>query len=69
MNRRDMNFIRATARGIAQAMDALKNQPEQAIISALTEMTADHEPPLKAQECAYYAVMYLAAHDWEVPEK
>lgn len=69
LNRRDMNFIRATARGILEAMDAMKENPESAIIAALTEMTTDPERPLRSREVGYYAVMYLAAHDWEIPDK
>lgn len=65
MNGRQMNFIRATARGILQAMDDLKADERAAMLRALTDMTAPREK-LTAQEVAYYAVMYLASHDWEM---
>lgn len=69
MNKREMNFIRSTARGILAAMDDLKAEiPEQAIVAALADMTKTRETPLKSSEVAYYAVMYLAAHDWQIPD-
>lgn len=67
MKQREMNFIRCTARGIVRAMDALQGDKNAAMVAALSEMTAPKER-LTSEETGYYAVMYLASHDWEVPE-
>lgn len=67
MKQRELNFIRSTARGIARAMDDLRINERESLIEALTAMTAPKDK-LKAEETGYFALMYLAAHDWEVPE-
>lgn len=67
MRQREMNFIRSTARGIKRAMAAYTKDETGTVVAALTEMTApaDH---LTSEQVGYYALMYLIAHDWEVPE-
>ena len=67
MKQREMNFIRATARGIVQAMDELRRDEQSALIDALAAMTAPADKLTSAQ-VGYYATMYLAAHNWEIPE-
>lgn len=67
MKQREMNFIRSTARGILRAMDAAKTDESGALVAALAEMTAPAER-LTSEQVGYYAVMYLIAHNWEVPE-
>lgn len=68
MTRKEMNFIRATARGIRKATLELSADENANLIAALTSMTNKTEHPLTASEVGYFAVMYLAAHDWEVPD-
>lgn len=67
MKQREMNFIRSTARGILQAMDEYKAGTDTALVKALSEMTGPAERLTSAQ-VGYYAVMYLIAHDWEIPD-
>lgn len=66
MKNREMNFIRSTARGIERATADLAHNEKESILKALADMTAPKEK-LTAEECGYYATMYLAAHGWEVP--
>lgn len=66
MKQRELNFIRATARGIARAMDDLKIDERESLINALAAMTAPKDK-LTSEETGYFALMYLAAHDWEAP--
>lgn len=66
MKQREMNFIRSTARGILQAMDDYKAKEDQALVKALSEMTAPVDR-LSSAQVGYYAIMYLIAHDWEIP--
>lgn len=68
MKQREMNFIRSTARGILRAMDALQADEKGALIEALAEMTAPVDR-LTSEQVGFYAVMYLAGHNWEIPEK
>lgn len=67
MKQREMNFIRSTARGILRAMDTYQAQESEALVAALSEMTGPVDR-LTSEQVGYYAVMYLIAHNWEVPE-
>lgn len=62
-----MNFIRSTARGILRAMDTYQAKESDALVEALSEMTGPVDR-LTSEQVGYYAVMYLIAHNWEVPE-
>lgn len=67
MKQREMNFIRSTARGILRAMDTYQAKESDALVEALSEMTGPVDR-LTSEQVGYYAVMYLIAHNWEVPE-
>ncbi len=67
MDQKTMNFIRATARGAQRAIDELLKDQQAHLVDALTAMTGGQTRPLRAEEVGYYAIMYLAAHGWQVP--
>ena len=61
MTQKDLNIIRATAKGYAQALEVLSSDySEQALSEALCELQEIGSQPLRSQQIGYYAAMYYA---------
>ena len=61
MTQKDLNIIRATAKGYAQALEVLSSDySEQALSAALCELQDPRPAKLHSQEIGYYAAMFYA---------
>lgn len=61
MNQKELNIIRATAQGFAQALDALRSDQGDALLSAaLCDLQEPYAKSLRSVDVGYYAAMLLA---------
>lgn len=69
MNQKELNIIRATAKGFAQALEMLRSDyGDHALSEALCQMQEPYPKRLQSVDVGYYAAMYLAWQERGCPD-